>query len=900
MKKILENKSIFNIFNISAFLILHIFEIIILFIPVTYNNEAYSIINYVMGMDNAFNINYYSLVLLIAICLGVFTFGISLYGLVKQKYNLYLVDNSYHLIITILLFLYQVLYSQSNAVITLLIILILIVCVMCIAYTILFKNAYNSKDNTYEKEIIESTPKIKNSKIAVLIIDILGILMVVVSFFLPLYNLSSNNFYLFMIFTNVTMIYNYICFIIIFLVAAYCFLSFIYHLTFFYNDKKFISKAKSQITGFIAFAIIYFIVGFSMKFYGDYNKIEAKTVAYIPLIIFAILAIVCSFFARSESKPDSNEEKNQNGGNILLLILTLTISLVTVLSLALNVVKIELNGAVSIVGNTSSLSQSINLTGYKLISDSNELSSGFQVISFLLVIMLLTTSLGVIFTLTSYFSKSSYYKSIARYSIVANLTFVLALSISGLYFAIANKINEESISEIIESYTNLVDFSYEYNIKTDLVYALALDVIFIIIVLAKKVIDKTEYNYITIKGASQIEQDKIENEKPQPIFNSNSSDYSSNNEDFDLCPAFTELDNNISAYNQDLAFRITKTGDINDLSSFCKYIVDYAKNSRLHLSYSKETIASFVAGLGASRLQILQGMSGTGKTSLPKIFAEAIYGNCEIIEVESSWKDKNELLGYYNEFSQIYTPKKFTQALYKAALNKEITTFIVLDEMNLSRIEYYFSDFLSLMENEEDKRFIKLTNVKLNHCCNKEIIEYKGLLNSHTIKIPSNVWFVGTANRDESTFVISDKVYDRAFTMNFNSRAPKVRDYDEVLEPHFYSYDMLNNMILQAIENETFDAEENEIITKVEELLAPYNISFGNRILNQIEKFVKVYKACFSNWDVTNDAVEIILLSKVVSKLETKTIEDKDYLINEFESLGLNRCAKFISSLNED
>jgi hypothetical protein len=58
-------------------------------------------------------------------------------------------------------------------------------------------------------------------------------------------------------------------------------------------------------------------------------------------------------------------------------------------------------------------------------------------------------------------------------------------------------------------------------------------------------------------------------------------------------------------------------------------------------------------------------MSGTGKTSLPKIVAEALMSVCDIVEVESSWRDKNELLGYYNEFSKLYTPKKFTQALYK-------------------------------------------------------------------------------------------------------------------------------------------------------------------------------------------------------------------------------------------
>ena len=123
--------------------------------------------------------------------------------------------------------------------------------------------------------------------------------------------------------------------------------------------------------------------------------------------------------------------------------------------------------------------------------------------------------------------------------------------------------------------------------------------------------------------------------------------------EFDSCPSFTEIDNKEEEYNQELEFRKTKLFQNPSLPSLVNFIVDYARESRLHLSYTPEDIASFIAGLGSTKLLILQGMSGTGKTSLPKIFCEALMGNCEIIEVESSWKDKNELLGYYNEFSEL-------------------------------------------------------------------------------------------------------------------------------------------------------------------------------------------------------------------------------------------------------
>ena len=372
------------------------------------------------------------------------------------------------------------------------------------------------------------------------------------------------------------------------------------------------------------------------------------------------------------------------------------------------------------------------------------------------------------------------------------------------------------------------------------------------------------------------------------------------NQKFDPCYAFTNLDSKLSEFSQDLEERkVLKTneGTLNELIHF---IVEYARNSRLHLSYTPEDIATFVAGLGASKLSILQGMSGTGKTSLPKIFSEAIFGNCDIIEVESSWKDKNELLGYYNEFSMNYTPKKFTLALYKAALNQEIFTFILLDEMNLSRIEYYFSDFLSLMENEEDHREIKLINIKLTRKEEENEADYLALDYGNTLKVPPNVWFIGTANRDESTFVISDKVYDRAHTINFTKRAPKVRNYSNPISRQYYDYETMNNLFEAAKQKGDFDAENSNLIKNVEALLAPYNISFGNRILKQIEDFVNIYKECFINEDVESEAIEKILLSKVVAKLEVKTIDDKEKLEMEFEKLNLKLCSEFIKRLDNE
>ena len=240
-------------------------------------------------------------------------------------------------------------------------------------------------------------------------------------------------------------------------------------------------------------------------------------------------------------------------------------------------------------------------------------------------------------------------------------------------------------------------------------------------------------------------------------------------------------------------------------------------------------------------------------------------------------------------------------ALYEASLKPEVITFIVLDEMNLSRIEYYFSDFLSLMENEEDKREIKLLNVKLYNTYDGERHSYLSLVDNHTLKIPTNVFFIGTANRDESTFEISDKVYDRANTMNFDKRAKPIKEYSDPLLPSFLPYKELKDLLDNAKNSYNFSLDGDERVKKIEDLLAPYNISFGNRVYNQIENFVKVYCSCFENpKEVESEALEKIIFSKVVHKLEFKAIDDKEYLVHEFEKLGFYMCSEFISKINGD
>ncbi len=586
------------------------------------------------------------------------------------------------------------------------------------------------------------------------------------------------------------------------------------------------------------------------------------------------------------------------------------------------------------------------LQGLSLLQDPAQFGASGQTLAFLVLLLLTTVSTLLLCSFLALLSKSRTFFHLSLATVLTGAIGCFLIGMYGKYFEMLQDANMELVIAFLQNSTKalgllngLVDLDSARQTLTDAYtvestsYIVFLAVLIpTAIVLVRRPYSKglvLERELFPISGGLQATVDRatisIGAEQAQPAapiasVPSPSPDVPSPAKDTaaslgdlpgaldadapknaDPCPAFTEIDGMIGEDQAWLEEHQSMAFEEPTLPKLVSFVVQYAKNSRLHLSYTEEDIAAFLAGLGAARLTILQGMSGTGKTSLPKIVTEALGATCNIIEVESSWRDKNELIGYYNEFSRIYTPKKFTQALYRASLHPERLTFIVLDEMNLSRIEYYFSDFLSLMENEPDRRELKLLNVGLFRTVNGQQIPYAGLERGHTVKIPENIWFIGTANRDESTFEISDKVYDRAHTMNFNKRAKKVIHYSDPMSPRFVSASLLNRLLEEAKQSMPFSIDDYPLIAEVEKLLAPYNISFGNRIALQIESFVSIYCACFAaTEDVIHTAVERILLSKVVCKLELKSVEDKDELASAFDDLGLHRCSEFISKLGEE
>jgi hypothetical protein len=229
-------------------------------------------------------------------------------------------------------------------------------------------------------------------------------------------------------------------------------------------------------------------------------------------------------------------------------------------------------------------------------------------------------------------------------------------------------------------------------------------------------------------------------------------------------PGLIEIDQELSKAE---TFRPSPTNL--DLKGIVKYIRAYGADKE-GLYYSEKAIRSFIASLSSSKLLILQGLSGTGKSSLPRLFKEALGAESSLVPVQPSWRDNRELLGYDNDFTKRFKETEFTKFVYQASApaNRDKIWLIVLDEMNLARIEYYFADFLSILEKKPEEWSVPL--IPSNDDTNPDNRPKYLVDHCTSLFITQNIWFIGTANRDESTFGITDKVYDRAQVLDFKNR----------------------------------------------------------------------------------------------------------------------------------
>lgn len=292
------------------------------------------------------------------------------------------------------------------------------------------------------------------------------------------------------------------------------------------------------------------------------------------------------------------------------------------------------------------------------------------------------------------------------------------------------------------------------------------------------------------------------------------------------------------------------------LEELCTNFRNFAA-SRLGLYYELEVIREVFASFGAAKLMILQGISGTGKTSLPYAIGQFIQNPSMICSVQPSWRDRTELFGYYNDFTKKYTETEFLKALYEAHYYDNVRV-VIMDEMNIARVEYYFAEMLSILElPRPEERYVSVV-ASSSDSDPVKMVDGK-------VWIPENLFYVGTINNDDSTFAVADKVYDRAIPIDLDDRANPFEAPDTEPLPIKYSY--LISLYDKAKEKHPVSEENLMELDKLDRyLIDHFRLTFGNRIMRQIKDFVPCYVACGGT---EIDGIDFMFAKKILRKFES-------------------------------
>ena len=263
--------------------------------------------------------------------------------------------------------------------------------------------------------------------------------------------------------------------------------------------------------------------------------------------------------------------------------------------------------------------------------------------------------------------------------------------------------------------------------------------------------------------------------------------------------------------------------------------------------YQYEEIANFYLALCAKPFVILAGISGTGKTQLPRKFAASLgFSKDQVIQlpVRPDWTDGSDLLGY-TSLDGNFIPKDLTIAIRKAAATPDKPFFFILDEMNLARVEHYFSDFLSVIETRERVS----GEIKTDPILREEVINSaKNKDDFSAIGWPQNLYLIGTVNMDETTHSFSRKVLDRANSIEMNevdlnwinTNSAPVESLSNITNALFLSSYLTASELSDSERNSI--TSEMELLQQVNKILQKADLHFAYRVRDEIAFYLILNK----------------------------------------------------------
>lgn len=299
-------------------------------------------------------------------------------------------------------------------------------------------------------------------------------------------------------------------------------------------------------------------------------------------------------------------------------------------------------------------------------------------------------------------------------------------------------------------------------------------------------------------------------------------------------------------------------------------------------NYTDELIENFYLCLKTKPFVILAGISGTGKSKLVKLFAEAISANYKLVSIRPDWSDSSDLFGHTN-LTGNFIPGAITDYVMEAIGNLDQTYILCLDEMNLARVEYYLSDFLSVIETRKFEEGTITTDVI--ELAEEAKGKYKDFY------LPENLYIIGTVNMDETTFPFSKKVLDRANTIEFSDvdLIPSFETITMEPTPINVSNDFLRSKYITLLKD-TID-EQRPLISQVcvelqeiNEILVGANVHVGYRIRDEISFYI------LNNDEEKlleyEDALDFEIMQKILPRIQGSSSAIKDLLEKLFNKFA--------------
>ncbi|MBO0527482.1 DUF3578 domain-containing protein [Clostridium botulinum] len=308
-------------------------------------------------------------------------------------------------------------------------------------------------------------------------------------------------------------------------------------------------------------------------------------------------------------------------------------------------------------------------------------------------------------------------------------------------------------------------------------------------------------------------------------------------------------------------------------------------------TYNIDLIKNYYLSLKTKPFVLLSGISGTGKSKLVQLFAEAIGSNFEngrftIIPVRPDWSDPSDLLGYKNIEGE-FLPGPLTNVISRAVIDPTKPYFVCLDEMNLARVEYYFSDILSLMET----RCKKCGNIITEKIFKSEVFgqDKEALETYKDLYIPENLYIVGTVNMDETTFPFSKKVLDRANTIEFNEVDLNINfEYFNSVVEESEVLNISKNYIVSKYLKVVDCLDKREyiekiliVLNKINDELKEINHHFAYRIRDEVIFYV-LYAIEYELMNI-DEALDYAIRQKILPRVQGSNINVKAVLINLYK-----------------